>query len=120
MSKVGNINDKVITALGLSVDDNTPIFLGQTNVQHMIDNHPKEYTKYGADIPYILANPDYVGQNPSDDSIEYVKQYIENGEHVKVAVRVSNSGVFYARSIYVLKEGRVRNYIAKGTLKPLR
>ena len=120
MSKVGDINAKVIAALGLTIAENTPVFMGQTNVQRMINEHPNDYARYGADIPSIIATPDYVRQNPTDNSIEYVKQYIQNGEHVKVAVRVSNTGVFYARSIYVLNESRVRNFIAKGTLKPIR
>ena len=40
----------------------------------------------------ILAAPDYVGQNPTDGSIEYVKEYVINGEYVKVAVRIAGSG----------------------------
>ena len=65
----------------------------------------------------ILATPDYVGQNPTDGSIEYVKEFLLAGEYVKVAVRLSQSDRYYARSLYVLNNNRVRNYIAKGTLK---
>ena len=39
-------------------------------------------------LPEILVNPDYVGINPSDDPIEYVKIFENNGIFVKVAVRV--------------------------------
>lgn len=41
-------------------------------------------------------------------------------EHVKVAVRVSNNGLYFARSLYVLNEKRVENFIQKGTLKPIK
>ena len=71
---------------------------------------------YGERIPEIIDSPDYVAKNPSDNSIEYVKEFSVNDGYVKVAVRVSNSGVYYARSMYVLNTNRVNNYIRKGTL----
>ena len=73
--------------------------------------------KYGADISMIINDADYVGLNASDNSIEYVKEYKINNEFVKVAVRVSQGNVLYARSIYILNNKRVQNYIAKNTLK---
>jgi hypothetical protein len=83
----------------------------------MKKSHPADFAKYGADLETILAAPDYVGQNPTDGSIEYVKEYVINGEYVKVAVRIAGSGRYYARSLYILNSNRVRNYIAKNTLK---
>ena len=58
----------------------------------MKKSHPADFAKYGADLETILAVPDYVGQNPTDGSIEYVKEYVINGEYVKVAVRIAGSG----------------------------
>ena len=80
-------------------------------------SHPADYAKYGTYISDILSTPDYVGINPKDDSIEYVKEYLINQEYVKVAVRVSTAGRYFARSLYVLNQNRVHNFIAKGTLK---
>ena len=42
--------------------------------------------------------------------------HIINNEYVKVAVRISYSEIFYARSLYVLNSNRVKNFINKGTL----
>ena len=42
--------------------------------------------------------------------------HITNNEYVKVAVRISSSGIFYARYLYVLNSNRVKNFINKGTL----
>lgn len=42
--------------------------------------------------------------------------HIINNEYVKVTVRISFSGIFYARSLYVLNSNRVKNFINKGTL----
>lgn len=90
--------------------------LGESNVEHMKKRHPADYDKYGCDIELILSEPDYVGQNPKDSSIEYVKGYHIDGKYVKVAVRLSAKGTYFARSIYVLNNSRVTNFIAKGTL----
>lgn len=80
-------------------------------------SHPADFIKYGAELANILACPDYVGQNPIDGSIEYVKEFAADGEYVKVAVRLARTDRFYARSLYILNNNRVKNYIAKGTLQ---
>ena len=117
ITEVGKVSARVIALLGLSADVDQPIYLGDSNIAHMKSRHPGDYAKYGPLIPLILSTPDYVGQNPSDGSVEYVKDFQVNGEFVKVAVRLSGSGVFYARSVYVLNPNRVQNFIQKGTLK---
>lgn len=114
---VGKVTPEIASILGLTPPDDTNIYLAQSNLDHMRTSHPADFAKYGADLITILAYPDYVGQNPSDGSIEYVKEYKINGEYVKVAVRLSKSDRYYARSLYVLNHNRVKNYIAKGTLK---
>ncbi|MGM9649958.1 MAG: PBECR2 nuclease fold domain-containing protein [Butyricicoccaceae bacterium] len=116
---VGTISAQVIALLGLNIPDNTPIFLGDSNVEHMQSRHPKDFEKYGCHISDILKSPDYVARNPKDQSIEYVKEYKIDEEYVKVAVRISNSGTFYARSLYVLNSGRVNRFIRRGTLLPV-
>lgn len=115
-NQVGKIDKKIIILLNLSIDENTPIYLGDSNIKHMEKSHPADYKKYGMDIPEILATPDYIGLNPNDQSIEYVKEYRIDNEYVKVAVRVSKQGNYYARSIYALNNRRVHNFIAKKTL----
>lgn len=119
IQKVGEITSAVIDALGLSVMAGTPIFMGQSNIAHMRNNHPAEYVRYGEYIPSIIKNPDYVGINPNDESIEYVKEFPINSHYVKVAVRVARSGEYFARSLYVLNPEKVQSYIFKGTLKRL-
>lgn len=118
---IATIKEDIIQVLGLTCDENTPIYLGQSNIEHMKRSHPKDYEKYFKHISEILNSPEYVGINPSDNSIEYVREYrSEHGEFVKVAVRVSASNRYYARSLYVLRSNRVQNFIQKGTLKCLK
>lgn len=119
LGKVGEITEVVINALGLSAAPGTPIYFGKSNLEHMLNKHAPEYIKYGCYIHDIVSSPDYVGMNPGDNSIEYVKDFPVDNDYVKVAVRVSNSGTYFARSLYVLNPSRVKNFIANGTLKPL-
>ena len=111
------MTEHVEKLLGISDPGDRKIYLGQTNLAHMQSSHPADFAKYGTELINILAYPDYVGQNPSDGSIEYVKEFLVAGEYVKVAVRLAQSDRFYARSLYVLNHSRVKNYIVKGTLK---
>lgn len=85
----------------------------------MKSKHSADYAKYGEKIPDIISSPDYARVNPKDGSVEYVKEFEIDNEFVKVAVRVSGNGVYYARSLYVLNRKRVQNFIEKGTLKSL-
>ena len=117
--RVGTISRNVISALDLKIEHEESILLGDSNIEHMKKKHPEAYEKYGKDIPFILGNPDYVGLNTKDESIEYVKEYKVDDEYVKVAVRVSGNRNYFARSIYVLNKTRVKNFITKGTLKKL-
>lgn len=114
---VGVVSETIKNMLGIPSSSDNTIYMGATNISHMETSHPADYAKYKNQIRNILAHPDYVGLNPKDGSIEYVKSFVIDDEYVKVAVRVSSGGRYYARSIYVLNKRRVENFIKKGTLK---
>ena len=116
-NQVGVITPHIAALLDRSDLRDQPIFLGDSNIAHMQTSHPADFAKYGDQLTNILAAPDYVGVNQKDGSIEYVKEFLVDNEYVKIAVRISASGRFFARSLYVLNNNRVRNFIAKGTLK---
>ncbi|MDO5416083.1 MAG: hypothetical protein Q4F29_02685, partial [Lachnospiraceae bacterium] len=87
---IGYFKQSIIELLNLNgVRCDTPIYLGESNVEHMKKRHPYEYDKYFSDISEIISEPDYVGVNPSDNSIGFVKEYFVSGEYVRVAVRVT-------------------------------
>ncbi len=115
--QIGTFQANVIAALGLSVAPGTPIYLGKSNIAHMLAKHSEDYAKYGDQISIILNSPDYIRTNSKDGSVEYVKEFQINGEFVKVAVRVTGAGTWFVRSLYVLNNNRVQNFINKGTLK---
>lgn len=120
VKKIGKISASVHQLLNLTAEKDTNIYIGTSNIEHMRKKHPKDFDKYWCYLREILKNPDYVGKNPKDHSIEYVKEFIdENQEYVKVAVRLSGKGKYFARSLYVLNSNRVKNFIRKGTLKSI-
>ena len=112
--QIGSFSSHIINILGLKIEAGTPIYISDSNIAHMKSSHPDDFIKYGNDIESIISNPDYVGKNTKDNSIEFTREYIIN--NVKVAVRISSSGIFYARYLYVLNSNRVKNLINKGTL----
>ena len=117
---IGHINQEVISILGLSgVRAGTPILIGESNIEHIRKRHPYEFDKYFPDIKEIINSPDLVGINPSDHSIAYVKEYLVASEYVKVAVRVTAKGQYYAKSLHSLSTYNAERYIERGTLKRL-
>jgi len=113
--KIGEFSESVINTLQLDIPAGTPIYISDSNIIHMKTSHPEDFEKYGKNIESIIAAPDYVGQNSKDGSIEFTKEYIQDGNFVKIAVRISLQNIYYARSMYVLNPNRVKNFIAKGT-----
>lgn len=114
--KIGIFSQRVIDLLGLKEAAGTAIYIGPSNIKHMQQRHPADYAKYQSQIGLILLQPDYVGLHPSNGSIEFVKEFKIDNEFVKVAVRVSGKGTYFVRSMYVLQEKRVKNFIQKGNL----
>lgn len=117
---IGQVSSSVQHALNLTIMEDRYIYIGESNIKHMKRKHPEDYARYGSKITLILADPDYIGQNPADDSIEYVKEFRINEEYVKVAIRVTQNGKYFARSLYCLNKRRAENFIARGTLIPVK
>ena len=117
--RIGHFSEQIIRILNLDIPVGTPIYIADSNIEHMKSSHPKAFEKYKDELQNIIKNPDYIGKNTKDDSIEFTKEYLIDGEYVKVAVRISTSNIYYARSMYELNPNQVKNFIQKGTLKKL-
>lgn len=78
MEIVGYISQSVIETLGLELKPNTPVFIGESNIEHIKSRHPYEYDVYYKDIGTIINSPDYVGLNPKDGSLLFVKLFKVN------------------------------------------
>lgn len=117
INKIGELNSKIKTLLSLDSNDDENIYIGESNIEHIKNKHYDDYCKYMEHLPSIISNPDYVGTNPKDNSIEYVKEFMIDNKYVKVAVRVSNSKKYFVRSMYTLNNNRVKSFIEKEKLK---
>ena len=85
--EVGWLSSQIINKLGISnIPINSPIYLGSSNIKHMQTSHPEDYNKYKDSISEIINSPDYGYLNSSDNSIELIKDFTSNGEHVRIAM----------------------------------
>jgi len=116
---VGVVSATVIKTLGEDgqlYNTGDMIYIGESNVNHMKRRHLSAYNKYGNRLSNIISDPDYVGINEEDDSLEYVKIF---DDHVKLVVRVAGDEKLYVRSMYTVYQSRTEFFIKSGRLKPL-
>lgn len=116
---VGYFSQEVIDLLKLDMAAGTLIYIGETNIEHIRNRHPYEYEKYYSDLSDIIQNPDYVGMNPKDGSIGYVKLYRIGSEYIRVAVRITPKGSAFVKSLHLLSTCNAERYMERGTLKKL-
>lgn len=115
---VGHISSEVVKALELDVLAGTPIYISDNNILHIRETHSDAYMKYFDELEDIIKKPDYIGiAGVAAPSIEYVKQFKVNDEYVNIAVRATSNGIYYVRSMFIIEEGRLKDYIKKGKLK---
>ena len=119
MEIIGHISQSVINTLDLKMKPDTPVFIGPENIEHIRNRHPYEYDKYYADIGAIIDSPDYVGINPKDGSLLFVKLYKVHGEYIRVAVKITSRGKCFAKTLHSLSICNAERYLEKGTLKKL-
>lgn len=112
--KVGVVTKKVIDTLGLTIPENSKIFCGPNNINHMKVKHPDDFKKYGDKIEEIISSPTYIAKHPINSSIEYIKVFVDdNNNHVLVAVRASGNGTLFARTLFVMSDEKIQKYREK-------
>ena len=117
--KIGVFSQEIIDILELDIPCGTPIYIGESNIEHIKSRHPYEYEKYFCDIEDIIRVPDYIGKNPHNASILFVRLYEVCGEYIRVAVKITPYGNCYAKTLHLLSTCNTERYIEKGTLKKL-
>ncbi len=116
MKQVGILNSNIIETLQLNIAPGTPIYIGDNNEEHIKKRHPCEYDKYYNKIPDIISSPNYIGLNPKDHSIQYVKEFKINAEYIRVAVKISKKNKCFVKTLHLLSTYNTERYIKKGTL----
>ena len=114
---IGRISQDIIDKLSLDIASETPIFISESNIVHIRETHKDAYIKYFGCLTDIIEHPDYIGiAGVYAPSIEYIRKFEIEGELVNVAVRASRNGTFYLRSMFIIEEGRINDYLKKGHL----
>lgn len=116
MKQIGVFSETVIKALNLKILPGTPIYIGESNTNHIKDRHPIEYETYLPRIEEIIAEPDYVGKNEKNQSVDFVKLFKVGTEYVQISVRISSKGTWFAKTMFMLMTYKAERYIEQGTL----
>lgn len=110
--EIGRITKKVIRILELDYDEEQSIFIGDANIKHMQERHALDFERYGQKMEDIIKNPTYLARNQKKKSIEFIKEYkTQSNDYVLIAVRVSNNGVHFARTMYIMADEKVEKYL---------
>jgi hypothetical protein len=119
MKEVGIFTQKIIEQLNLNLPSGTPIFIGETNEAHIKSRHPYEYERYYERLPDILQKPDYIGINPKDGSIQFIKEFCVDSEYIRVAVKITHNTRCFVKTLHLLSTCNADRYIQNGTIKKL-
>lgn len=118
--QIGIITAEIVSILDIDKSNiNKPILIGDSNIKHMKNRHPKDFEDFGNKIEDIIKNPTYIGLHPRQKSIEYIKEFEINGKIVLCAVRISSKGIYFARSLYRINKDTLNNYLMSNTTKRL-
>lgn len=117
VDKIGKFSKKIIDLLNLNIPENTEIYIGNQNREHMEKKHSHDYYYYHHLLPNIISNPDYVGIEPKNNSIEYIKEVsIDPSVIIKIAIRVSSNGKYFVRTMYNISDHKIQRALNKGYL----
>jgi hypothetical protein len=70
----------------------------------------EDYYECIENIPEIIKSPDYIGINPTDSSLQFIKWYKRN---ILLAVRFNTQGKLSYRTLYPITDSQLQDYIRK-------
>lgn len=116
MKKVGELTVEIIKSFGLDYEAGKEIYLSHKRRRHM-RKHRDEFSDFDnvfSRIDEIIGDPDFVGLHPDGQSLQYIKKIDGN---VLVAVRLGND--LDVRTMYVIRESKLQNYLNSGRIKKM-
>lgn len=115
--KVGELKQEVIDKLNLQEKPRNIKFAYDRIPhceKHKLDfKNEQSFYKSMQLIPQIISNPQYVGHNKKNNSVEYIKRI---DDLTLVAIRLKNDGDLFLRSIYPISEVKLNNGIASNEI----
>ncbi|AQX56681.1 hypothetical protein BC359_20940 (plasmid) [Priestia flexa] len=114
---VGIVPECIVKHYGLQCS-NYEVHMPPGVLKHLKNRgHWDDFMAYHQDLPDMIANPDYAGQNPKEpNSVELYKVL---GEHILVAIKLNSSGLFLG-SFYTLNNGenKIQGRLRTGRIHP--
>ena len=115
MKKVGELNNIIIKELNITLSSNE-VFQSKGLFSHVKKRHPS-CTKYVHLIPLIVANPDYIGVNPNEQStsFEMIKTFDKN---IQIGIKVDKKDNYlYIATLHEITPQKIKHRLASGRLK---
>lgn len=80
--------------------------------------HWNDFLQYYQDIPHIIANPDYAGQNPKEPGT--IELYKIMSDHVLLAIKMNPTTGLFLGSFYTLDNGanKIQKRLRVGRIFP--
>jgi|SRR5690625_117715 len=66
-------------------------------------NHWNEFLMHHQDLPYMISNPDYAGQNPKEPNSVELYKFL--GGHLLIALKLNPTSKLFLGSFYKLDNG---------------
>lgn len=81
-------------------------------------DHWDDFITYHQDLPSMISNPDYAGQNPSE--LESVELYKVMGESILIAIKLNPSAELFLSTFFILKNGpsKIQGRLKSGRIYP--
>lgn len=100
---VGRLPEVVTKYYGL-ICDSHDVFMPPGVLKHLKKRgHWDDFIKYHLEIPNMISNPDYAGQNPKEPNT--VELYKVLDDHVLIAIKMNPENSLFLGSFYKLDNG---------------
>lgn len=58
-------------------------------IAHIKERHPNDFERYSQHIASMLARPQYILADPVPDTAVVLKEFLENGEHFRLVLKLA-------------------------------
>jgi hypothetical protein len=100
---VGIVPEEIVKYYGISCF-NYEVFMPPGVLKHLKKRgHWADFLKYYQEIPNMIANPDYAGQNPKEPGT--IELYKVMRDHVLLAIKMNPETGLFLGSFYTLDNG---------------
>ena len=116
MYTIGTIDIEKYRAVSPDIQTDE-VIITEERIQHIQERHPNDFERFCAYIPQILRNPDYIIAANKANTAVVLKEIVENGEKLKLILRLKTSDVPENYKNSILSFWRVGDATWKKTLK---